>query len=232
MPDPFCWRDAPYPIEASCAGGCVEPAVLSGAGAATCGLRVTPLFGPTRRCAAQGLQSRARGGPAVRLDFLLEPFQSDRQARRGGHCAQSVRQLVKETLRLAERSDRSTALAERKGFEPSIPLPVYTLSRGAPSTTRPPPRCAVVPEIIGPRQAAFLTGFRYGASLNGNAPGKLRKCAVLLGPAAEAAPPRRAGAREPNPPHAPPAASGSHGHAHPRRCCARIALRCLSTGSG
>ena len=29
-------------------------------------------------------------------------------------------------------------LAERKGFEPSIPSPVYSLSRGAPSTTRPP----------------------------------------------------------------------------------------------
>ena len=29
-------------------------------------------------------------------------------------------------------------LAERKGFEPSIPVKVYALSRGAPSTTRPP----------------------------------------------------------------------------------------------
>ncbi len=31
-------------------------------------------------------------------------------------------------------------MAERKGFEPSIPSPVYSLSRGAPSTTRPPLR--------------------------------------------------------------------------------------------
>ena len=31
-------------------------------------------------------------------------------------------------------------LAERKGFEPSRRLPVYSLSRGAPSTTRPPLR--------------------------------------------------------------------------------------------
>ena len=33
---------------------------------------------------------------------------------------------------------RSQIMAERKGFEPSIPFPVYSLSRGAPSTTRPP----------------------------------------------------------------------------------------------
>ena len=31
-----------------------------------------------------------------------------------------------------------TGFAERKGFEPSIRLPVYTLSRRAPSTTRTP----------------------------------------------------------------------------------------------
>ncbi len=29
-------------------------------------------------------------------------------------------------------------MAEREGFEPSIPVKVYTLSRGAPSATRPP----------------------------------------------------------------------------------------------
>ena len=31
-------------------------------------------------------------------------------------------------------------MAERKGFEPLIPLTVYTLSKRAPSTTRPPLR--------------------------------------------------------------------------------------------
>ena len=31
-------------------------------------------------------------------------------------------------------------MAERKGFEPSIQLPVYSLSRGALSTTQPPLR--------------------------------------------------------------------------------------------
>ena len=29
-------------------------------------------------------------------------------------------------------------LAEREGFEPSIRFPIYTLSKRAPSTTRPP----------------------------------------------------------------------------------------------
>jgi hypothetical protein len=29
-------------------------------------------------------------------------------------------------------------MAEREGFEPSIPIKVYSLSRGAPSATRPP----------------------------------------------------------------------------------------------
>ena len=31
-------------------------------------------------------------------------------------------------------------LAERAGFEPAIELPLYTLSKRAPSTTRPPLR--------------------------------------------------------------------------------------------
>jgi hypothetical protein len=35
-------------------------------------------------------------------------------------------------------------LAERKGFEPSIRVNVYTLSRGAPSATRPPLRAKLV----------------------------------------------------------------------------------------
>src|SRR5690606_29795951 len=56
---------------------------------------------------------------------------------------------------------RIAALAERKGFEPSIPLPAYTLSRGAPSTTRPPPHSA----LFALRRGAFLAGFRKRASL-------------------------------------------------------------------
>src|SRR5512134_1701287 len=38
------------------------------------------------------------------------------------------------------RAERRTGLAEREGFEPSRRFPAYTLSRRAPSTTRPPLR--------------------------------------------------------------------------------------------
>ncbi len=41
---------------------------------------------------------------------------------------------------LAAMNDDEKEMAERKGFEPSRRLPVYSLSRGAPSTTRPPLR--------------------------------------------------------------------------------------------
>lgn len=38
-------------------------------------------------------------------------------------------------------------LAERMGFEPTVPLPVHTLSRGALSTTQPPLRMFFVFEL-------------------------------------------------------------------------------------
>ena len=40
------------------------------------------------------------------------------------------------------------SIAERKGFEPSIRFPVYTLSRRAPSTTR-TPLCLLRPVSVG-----------------------------------------------------------------------------------
>src|ERR1700733_5239015 len=44
--------------------------------------------------------------------------------------------------RLSDRNRRDFIgrVAEREGFEPSIPVKIYALSRGAPSTTRPPLR--------------------------------------------------------------------------------------------
>src|SRR6185312_14986767 len=36
------------------------------------------------------------------------------------------------------KMEQQTGLAEREGFEPSIRFPVYTLSKRAPSATRPP----------------------------------------------------------------------------------------------
>jgi hypothetical protein len=43
-------------------------------------------------------------------------------------------------------------LAEREGFEPSIRLPVYTRSRRAPSTTRPP---LLLQSLEGPRSSPW-----------------------------------------------------------------------------
>src|SRR4051812_49675319 len=40
-------------------------------------------------------------------------------------------------------------VAEGAGFEPAIPFPVYTLSRRAPSTTRPPLRIPLVRQMAG-----------------------------------------------------------------------------------
>ncbi len=42
----------------------------------------------------------------------------------------------------AQAYEKSAEVAERAGFEPAIELPLYTLSRRAPSTTRPPLRPA------------------------------------------------------------------------------------------
>ncbi len=42
--------------------------------------------------------------------------------------------------KMRKKSMKSMVMAEREGFEPSIRFPVYTLSRRAPSTTRPPLR--------------------------------------------------------------------------------------------
>jgi hypothetical protein len=84
---------------------------------------------------------------------------------------------ARASLRLAVRDHvlevGPAALAERKGFEPSIPLPVYTLSRGAPSTTRPPPHSA----LFAFRRGAFLAGFRNRASLKRGAVEKACKTA-------------------------------------------------------
>ena len=57
--------------------------------------------------------------------------------RAGGYSPRGNERLV--TNRHYTRWQKGK-LAEKKGFEPSIPFPVYSLSRGAPSTTRPPLR--------------------------------------------------------------------------------------------
>ena len=63
----------------------------------------------------------------------------------------------------------SEIMAEREGFEPSIRLPVYTRSRRAPSTTRPPLRRRRVRGRTGhPRSSS-----RYGGECQVVAAGKL-----------------------------------------------------------
>ena len=75
--------------------------------------------------------------------------------RRFAHCASS---LVRN--RRGRRSRLYTGVAEREGFEPSIRLPVYTLSKRAPSATRPPLQCRCLGRVCGIFQAkttAFAT---------------------------------------------------------------------------
>ncbi len=51
-------------------------------------------------------------------------------------------------------------MAETKGFEPSRRFPAYSLSRGAPSTTRPRLRWRVYP-CMSPGYKAIFPGLRY-----------------------------------------------------------------------
>ena len=61
-------------------------------------------------------------------------------------------------------------MAEREGFEPPIPVKVYTLSRRAPSATRPSLRARLAPGILsvvptaGPSMHRFAAIFRRAAS--------------------------------------------------------------------
>ena len=54
----------------------------------------------------------------------------------------SNRRLLKQSLcAIYKKPDTKSGflyMAEREGFEPSIKFPLYALSRGAPSATRPP----------------------------------------------------------------------------------------------
>lgn len=70
-----------------------------------------------------------------------------------GCCADRIRDFQKN-----EGLGRSTAcakMAEKMGFEPTIPFRVYSLSRGAPSTTRPPLRCGLIMSLKNGMQGFF-----------------------------------------------------------------------------
>lgn len=61
-------------------------------------------------------------------------------------------------------------MAERAGFEPALRFPVNTLSRRAPSTTRPPLRLGISRRPVSPRglgRCVSLGGFRSGTRYRG-----------------------------------------------------------------
>src|SRR5207253_3967906 len=66
---------------------------------------------------------------------------------------------------------RGLKMAEREGFEPPIPVKVYTLSRRAPSATRPSLRARLAPGIlsvvptVGPQCTASLLFSRHAAAV-------------------------------------------------------------------
>ena len=121
--------------------------------------RGPPLRAPPRRhCATQDTRVRDNGGAWGDISNP-EPFgrlPAGRSGRpRGGN----------ERSKIAV----SEIMAEREGFEPSIRLPVYTRSRRAPSTTRPPLRRRRVRGRTGhPRSSS-----RYGGECQVVAAGKL-----------------------------------------------------------
>ena len=77
------------------------------------------------------------------------------------------------------------SVAERKGFEPSRPFRAYSLSRGAPSTTRPPLRPVPFRAQDRRTQALFQPLRRFSTSADcaaacGNLLRRTEACAVFL----------------------------------------------------
>ena len=115
-----------------------------------------------------------RGGPALRLP-KFDPVtakagcQSEHRQRRwpeGSRAGrpESTRGFVHLSLRQIRQKPLSgllSYLAEREGFEPSIELlTLYTLSRGAPSTTRPSLRnLALCHSLVDYRESTGREGY-------------------------------------------------------------------------
>src|SRR5580658_4872527 len=62
------------------------------------------------------------------------------------------------------RCRRTVNLAEGAGFEPAIRSPAYTLSRRAPSTTRPPLPHSRVRLVLLPAMRIYAKGAHYNAA--------------------------------------------------------------------
>ena len=67
-------------------------------------------------------------------------------------CANSSQYCLSPGAQERRRAVLEKALAERVGFEPTIRFPVYTLSKRAPSATRPPLRTRRAQYNDGPRR--------------------------------------------------------------------------------
>ena len=77
-------------------------------------------------------------------------------------CGPACRVVWEGSVRFPDRPYPD--LAEREGFEPSIRFTVYTLSRRAPSTTRPSLRKGrILAERVGRRSAASLVALHVQA---------------------------------------------------------------------
>ena len=73
-----------------------------------------------------------------RNSLYTKPFKSKRSLLLGFLLLVCLRKRAFDTASKQKTRHSMTGFAERKGFEPSIRLPAYTLSRRAPSTTRTP----------------------------------------------------------------------------------------------
>ena len=73
-----------------------------------------------------------------RNSLYTKPFKSKRSLLLGFLLLVCLRKRAFDTASKQKTRHSVTGFAERKGFEPSIRLPAYTLSRRAPSTTRTP----------------------------------------------------------------------------------------------
>src|SRR5438034_9599205 len=71
-----------------------------------------------------------------------EAVSADHSARSGPAKPRKVGMISDPGVETEKHAKSVASVAEGAGFEPAIRLPVYTLSRRAPSTARPPLRAA------------------------------------------------------------------------------------------
>ena len=107
---------------------------------------------------------------------MLEAWRDGLRGRRTPGLRHSLRAQVRPASRgviwLRDLQRSGAGVAEREGFEPSRRFPAYTLSRRAPSTTRPPLRCGDRNHVR--RGRASPAGSPAGRAANGARRGPVR----------------------------------------------------------